>query len=206
MTVGLGLFALFLAFVILVIVTTMLVIAAPWEGGRVPLRDHWRIGRAVIAVDFWLELRAVSGKRRRDLRAELRANLYEAARADGSAAAVSALGSLRELSAGYAQRPAGTGANWGRGATWSSIVLLVIAGLSLVTTVTWVDASMAAGADSSHGRPLFSPWLEIAFKQGIGGDVSLSAWFEWWVILIPALAFVIGARAWRRTSRTEAVT
>jgi hypothetical protein len=61
------------------------------------LLDRMWIGRAVVGYDFWLEARGVAGRRRRDLRRELRANLSEAALDVGAREAVRRVGSPRVL-------------------------------------------------------------------------------------------------------------
>lgn len=63
------------------------------------LSDRIRIERAVLTYDFWLDLRGAPWRRRRDLRAELRANLRESTARNGSRAAVAALGSTRVMAA-----------------------------------------------------------------------------------------------------------
>lgn len=41
--------------------------------------DRLRVENAVFSYSFWLDLRGIAGRRRRDLRRELRANLQDAA-------------------------------------------------------------------------------------------------------------------------------
>lgn len=63
------------------------------------VRDRVRIERAVQSYDWWLDLRGAPRRRRRELRTELRSNLRDATAHVGSRAAVSGLGSTRQMAA-----------------------------------------------------------------------------------------------------------
>jgi len=54
----------------------------------VNILDRARIVGATVSYDLWLELAGVPGRRRRDLRRELRANLRDATALVGSHTAV----------------------------------------------------------------------------------------------------------------------
>jgi hypothetical protein len=192
-----------LALLVLVVVTAALitgaVVAAPWSGGPASARDHARIAWAMIRFDFWLEWNGVSGRRRRDLRDELRGNLYEATRAGSSAQAVAALGPARALAAAYAQRSA-TGRDWARGAVWATGTLLGLVIISLAAGLTWVDAVLASGAERVDGHPWASPWLHLELSVDHGESFAVTMQIAGWVVLLPVLALLLGAKVWRSHS------
>ena len=59
--------------------------------------DRARIVGATLSYDLWLDFAGVPGRRRRDLRRELRANLGAATALVGSRDAIRGLGSTREM-------------------------------------------------------------------------------------------------------------
>jgi hypothetical protein len=173
MTITTGVFGRITAMMLLAAACTGLVIAAPWAGTPASARTHARIARAVLAFDFWLVLAGIRGKRRRDLRADLRANLYEAAAETASTERA--------------------GPDWDRGLSWAAMALGLLAPVSLVTTLTWADAAHAGHVAVAADRPLASPWLLLRYTTLAGGEgVSMSAQIAWWVVLIPAGAFAVG--------------
>jgi hypothetical protein len=62
------------------------------------VNDRLRVERAVQSYDWWLSWHTTRARRRRELRGELRANLFAAAGQPGGArAAVTGLGNIRQL-------------------------------------------------------------------------------------------------------------
>lgn len=76
------------------VVATVIWAARPWElrGGR--FVDKLLIAGAVSRYDFWLGLRGVGGRDRRRYRAELRANLWEAAQGCAAKHAITAVAGI----------------------------------------------------------------------------------------------------------------
>jgi len=68
--------------------------------------EWFRIRRTMLAYDYWLDVEGVTGRARKDLRAELVGNLTDATAAVGYPAARRSLGSVRTLATAAA--PAGT--------------------------------------------------------------------------------------------------
>ena len=59
--------------------------------------EWFRIRRTMLAYDYWLDVEGVTGRARKDLRAELVGNLTDATAAVGYPAARRSLGSVRTL-------------------------------------------------------------------------------------------------------------
>src|SRR5699024_11186186 len=66
-------------------------------GHRMRTTDRIRLEHAVQRYDFWLDMRGVSMRRRRELRRELRTNLAEATADVGMTRAIFGIGSPKEL-------------------------------------------------------------------------------------------------------------
>ena len=162
--------------------------------------DRARIFGATLSYDLWLDWAGVPGRRRRDLRRELRANLGDATALVGSHQAVRSLGSTREMAA-TASPPDPTRPRWTVGFT-SGISLL---GLSLfaeyMAGLSWLDGAMAASPDSSvTGTMTFFPGSSLTFSPSASGSdsgFSLSIGFGWVCLLVGFIAFVLAAQPWR---------
>ena len=99
-------------------------------------KDRVRIELAVRRVDYKLDGR-VPWRRRRQIRAELRSNLIEAARDVGAEAAVQQLGDLNELATSYLELYRGrfdfrAGAYWGLAA----YVLIQVIGIAVINRLS----------------------------------------------------------------------
>ncbi len=154
-------------------------------------KDRAQIELAVRRVDFKLDGR-VPWRRRRQIRAELRSNLVEAARAVGAKAAVRQLGGLDELAASYLEVYRGrfdlrTGAYW----AVATYALIQFIGIAVI-----IAFHAGVAATGSHGGTYsFQLW------NGFGpyaGSVTGDSGFEM-TILSPAhlvlvlIAFAIGS-------------
>jgi uncharacterized membrane protein YhaH (DUF805 family) len=158
------------------------------------LRDRLRVMSAVSRYDFWLEMRGVRRRRRRDLREELRANLADATPRVGAKQAVEALGSLRQMSADAVGNP-GPGPRWANGSIGAGVVFTVCAVVELISLISWLSAARASGVSQVHGAlPLF-PASKATFDLSDGG---LSAGLEpgWLIVVATVLAFVVASRPW----------
>ena len=155
------------AVVVTLVAVTLVVIARPWElrGGR--FLDKLRIGEAVSSYDFWLGLRGVSGRRRRELRAELRANLWDAAQRVGAKQAVKAVGPLRRLAADGAAEPLSP--RWGFGVAVGLVALEVLVMAQVFLTTVVVDTAEAAGARKVDVAVTLVPGMRATYEKAVDG-------------------------------------
>ncbi|EAP98782.1 hypothetical protein JNB_01400 [Janibacter sp. HTCC2649] len=164
--------------------------------------DRLRIEYAVQRYDFSLELRGVSGARRRELRRELRANLTEASADVGVTRALFGIGSPKQLAyaatEGDASRP-----RWSLGAFWASgtfAVLLVWLALTMLTIVETVEA--AGVGEPVSVRPF--PWLGTTFVvESSPGSLGAELHAPWQLLVGPLLVFLLVAQPWRRLRRPQ---
>lgn len=163
---------------------------------RVPgfgFRDNLRAMAYVTQYDAALEYH---GLRRRELRArvnELRANLAESSADGGAAAAIERLGPPRKLAAEVAG--ARLVPSWSRGALWLAAAIMI----GLFTLVMSASA-FTAGVDSleSGSSASWSPLLwTMTATGGQGGPASFELDLPFPTLLLLALPFLVGARAWR---------
>lgn len=86
--------------------------------------DRLRIEATVLRYDYWLEMRGVRGRDRRDLRGELRANLHEASADVGTTRALFGIGSPKQLAHAapdvHPSRPRGASGLPQSSGSWSS--------------------------------------------------------------------------------------
>lgn len=158
--------------------------------------DRARIVGATLSYDLWLDFAGVPGRRRRDLRRELRANLGDATALVGSRNAVRGLGSTREMAAA-ASAPDPTRPRWTVGFT----VGMSLLGLSLLAeglaALSWLDGAMAATPESPvTGAMTFFPGSSLTYSPSASG-FSLSINFGWVCLAVGLIAFVLAARPWR---------
>ena len=162
--------------------------------------DRARIVGATVSYDLWLDLAGVPGRRRRDLRRELRANLGDATALVGSRAAVRNLGSTREMAAA-ANSPDPKRPRWTVGFTAG----LSLLGLSLfaetIAALSWFDGAMAATPESRvTGAMTFFPGSSLTYSpsaSGLDSGFSLSISFGWVYLLVGFIGFVLAAQPWR---------
>lgn len=158
--------------------------------------DRARIVGATLSYDLWLELAGVPGRRRRDLRRELRANLRDATERVGSRNAVRGLGSTREMAAA-ANAPDPTRPRW----TLGFMVGFSLLGLALIAEglagLSWLDGVMAAAPESRvTGAMTFFPGSSLTYSPSASG-FSVSIGFGWLCLLVGFIAFVLAAQPWR---------
>jgi hypothetical protein len=168
-----------------------------------------RIELALLRLS-WKLRRGVEPARRRAIRRELRAHLRASAAEVGWAEALSRLGDLDELAREYreAERGLPRGLRIGSGivAAVSTWVLLVV--LDGRTIMSWNDL---------ESRGDFDPWSwTLGAPNGkaslltFSGDVEHELLLDVSVhrlgyILLPLLAFLVGARAWRALHRPRSL-
>ena len=113
--------------------------------------EWFRIRRTMLAYDYWLDVEGVTGRARKDLRAELVGNLTDATAAVGYPAARRSLGSVRTLATAAApdrdSRP-----RWVVG-SYAAIVVFAIGAFAALGLITaWADGVMAALCRVSRSR------------------------------------------------------
>ena len=166
--------------------------------------DRARIVGATLSYDLWLDFAGVPGRRRRDLRRELRANLGDATALVGSRNAVRGLGSTREMAAA-ANSTDSTRPRWTVGFTVgiSLIALSLIA--ELLAALSWFEGAMAAAPETRvTGAMTFFPGSSLTYSPSASGSDSgfvLSIGFGWVCLLIGFIAFILAAQPWRLLRR-----
>ena len=158
--------------------------------------DRARIVGATLSYDLWLDFAGVPGRRRRDLRRELRANLGAATALVGSRDAIRGLGSTREM-AGAASGPDPMRPRW----TVGFMVGISLLGLSLLAellaALSWADGAMAAAPESRvTGVMTFFPGSSLTYSPSASG-FSLSVDLGWVCLAVGFIAFLLAARPWR---------
>jgi hypothetical protein len=166
--------------------------------------DRIRIERAVLAYDWWLDLRGTPWRRRRDLRSELRANLREAATISGARAAVAALGSTRQMAA-EAVPDDPTRPRWtvGLHSGFGALVLTLLG--ALIAALAWADGVMSTDPDGpASGSITLLPGSSVEYAP-VAEGFSVSYGVGWLPLAVAVAVFVAVARPWRAigTRRAE---
>lgn len=157
------------------------------------LLDRSRIERAVFTYDSWLEAHGVRAKRRRDLRRELRANLFDAADQHGARQAVEALGSLRSMASEVAASDA-THPRWSAGAVAAATAFAAVSVLGFLAGAWWVDGARAVGPNESVSGSLFLfPGSMVEYRSIAGEGFSFEVGIGPGPFVIAGLAFVLVA-------------
>ncbi|MEO8743663.1 MAG: hypothetical protein ABI334_06740 [Candidatus Dormiibacterota bacterium] len=156
---------------------------------KLTARDRIRIELTVRRVDWALDGRVPMGKRRQ-LRNELRANLYSAATEVGSQKAVQQLGALQGLATAYLDLYRGRFDF--RAGTWA--VVAVYAALQVLALAVFIAFSSGVIAGGGHAAS-YSLWSGFG---PFGGGVLNGSGFELLVlspahILLMAIAFAVGS-------------
>jgi hypothetical protein len=162
--------------------------------------DRLRIENALLRYDFWLEMRGVGGRRRRELRRELRANLGEASADVGTTRALFGIGSPKELAHAATDadpyRP-----RWSQGAIWAAVVLGLVLFALMFTATAFTAGVEASGVTGETVRGTVFPWFGVDFAARVEPDrgglaVGASGSFLH-VLGLPLLTFVLVAKPWR---------
>jgi|688.fasta_scaffold267519_3 hypothetical protein len=175
----------------------------PANTQRVSIPDTARIAFAGFRYDFWLDLRSVPRRRRRELRSELRSNLADAALHVGVGPALSNLGSLRRLAAETTE-DGQLRSRWTAGWTAAVTTLAVLLFAFLVLTLYWAEGALDAGATEPVRSSLF-PFLGstievdpsndgLAWSMEPGPAPLVSAFIVWLLV----------AKPWRSLTRQTA--
>ena len=166
------------------------------------LADRVRLERAVWSYSFWLDVRCVTWRRRRQLRAELRANLHDAAERTDARTAVSGLGSIRAMAADAVPFDS-TRPRWSVGVQAGFAALALTVAIEFFAALAWMDGVMAAGPDADRvvsGSLTLYPGSLLEFEQQ-AKSFSLSFQPGWGVLVVGVLVLVVVARPWRLWTR-----
>jgi hypothetical protein len=164
--------------------------------------DRIRTARAAWAYDYWLELYSVPGRRRRELRTELRDNLGAAAAQRGMTAALAGIGPVRDLAraAGgtVGQRPL-----WVRGGYAALATFCVMVVVNVLTAVAFADGALAAGADAPVHGHVFPWWQQpiVVDPTDPAGGFSIAQQVSPLFALVPGVVLVLWSRPWRLRTR-----
>ncbi|MBN1093718.1 hypothetical protein JKP75_14850 [Blastococcus sp. TML/M2B] len=160
------------------------------------VRDRVRIERAVQSYDWWLDLRGAPRRRRRELRTELRSNLRDATAHVGSRAAVSGLGSTRQMAAEVVPEDP-TRPRWTAGLQAGGAALAIAVLVALLAGLAWADGAMSADANSpARGSVALLPGSSMEYEP-LGDGFSVSTGVGWLPLAVGVLVFVAVARPWR---------
>lgn len=160
------------------------------------VRDQVRIERAVLSYDWWLDLRGAPRRRRRELRTELRSNLRDATAHVGSHAAVSGLGSTRQMAADAVPADP-TRPRWTAGLQAGGAALALTLFVALLAGLAWADGAMSAAPDTPvRGSVSLLPGSSMEYSPTADG-FSVSTGVSWLPVAIGVLVFVAVARPWR---------
>lgn len=196
----------FVAFVLTVLALAIYWVARPWELRGGSFVDKLRIGEAVSSYDFWLSLRGVGTRRRRELRTELRSNLWEAAQQVGARQAISAVGPLRQLAYASVVKP-GT-PRWGHGVAAGLVALELLVMFQLFISTVVVDTARATKAERADVLITLVPGMRTIYESRPDGGLSFETQFGPAPLVVAAVAFLIASRPWlllrgRRSPRAE---
>jgi hypothetical protein len=168
--------------------------------------DRARVSWATFSYDLWLELRGVPGRRRRDLRRELRSNLGDATAAVGSRNAVRALGNMRQMAAAAADESDPTRPRWTIGFVVGLAALAVSWTTGIFAALSWLDGVIAAEPDGQvSGAMTFFPGSSLIYEP-LAEGFSFTMNLGWVCFLIGLIAFVLAARPWRVFVRSAAAS
>ena len=166
----------------------------------------WRTRAALIRLRRALRRRDVPRRRRREIAAEIRANLDAAAADFGEREALRRLGSLDALAAAYADGPDTAGLLVDAGVRAAVVAVAVLVALTLIRVPTF---NTIETFDRHTGATTWS-W-EVWRLWHFGGDARTDTLFEATIystafLLLPALAFAIWSRPWRLLQNTRSRT
>lgn len=172
--------------------------------------DRLRIEDAVLRYDFWLDVRDVPTRRRRELRRELRANLSEASADVGVTRALFGIGSPKQL-AYAATETDPTRLRWSRAAFVAAGVFAVIIIAVIYTATVFTAGVQASGTAGETVRGSVFPWFGVEFSARVdpdrGGRATGAANIQYYLLGGPLLAFVLVAQPSRllrrRSGRTD---
>lgn len=170
--------------------------------------DRIRTENAVQRYDFWLELRGVRGRRRRELRRELRTNLADAAADVGVTRALFGIGSPKQLAFEMSERQESR-PRWSLGLLWATAAFGLLLMAVLCTSAVVLQTVQSTGVVGREVRTEVLPWIGVDFltrvEPGQGG-LSVGVDGAPWYLLVPLLVFLLVAQPWRPFTHRETTT
>jgi hypothetical protein len=157
----------------------------------------WRTRAALLRLARALRRHEMPRRRRREIIAEIAANLHVATADFGEREALRRLGSIDALAGAYAEGQPATGLRAAAGLRAALGVLLALVALSLLRVPTF------GAIDVFDRHTGTTTWIwEVSHLWRFGGDTATGTLFEGTVysaalVLLPALAFAIWSRPWR---------
>lgn len=162
--------------------------------------DRFRVEWTVLSYDWWLDLRGAPGRRRRELRRELRTNLQDASGHVGAAAAVRSLGSTRAMAADALPTDP-TRPRWTAGAQAGVAAFTVVLLLQFLAATAWLDGAMAAEPDGRvTGSIRLAPGSAMEYSP-LSTGFSMSFAPGWGALAVGLGVLVLVARPWRLARR-----
>lgn len=167
------------------------------SANQLSVLDRARVAFAGRRYDFWLDLRYVRRRTRRDLRTELTANLTEAAADVGVSQALANVGSLRTLAAD-ATRTDEPAARWYAGTIAALTAFTASLFLFVVQALTYVEGVLDSGTDDGEvGSSLFPfLWSEVVVEPSSDG-FAFTLFPGPMPIVFAAVVGAVVARPWR---------
>jgi hypothetical protein len=195
----------FPALLLVTIVAVAVGLARPWELRGGSFLTKLRIGEAVSGYDFWLSLRGVPSRRRRELRAELRANLWEASQRVGVKRALAAVGPMRRLASESV--PQRRSPSWGYGVAAGAVALELVVVAQVLLSLVVADAAQAASVERLDVPVTLFPGMRTVYETLPGGGFSIETSFGPVPLVVGLVVLLVVARPWlllRRPTRQPA--
>lgn len=158
--------------------------------------DRIRIEWALTRFSFYLDIRFIARKRRKELKGELRANLNEAQADQGMREALVGLGSIWVLAAQY--RSEGTDRpRWAFGFTVALSIFAAGTILAMLAALNWADGALALDSGAMVEGGLFPfPGSQVSVVDS-GSGLSVAFALGWLPPALAAVGFVLAAKPWR---------
>jgi hypothetical protein len=163
------------------------------------LIDRARVRLAAWWYGFWLEFHSIPGRRRRELKRELRVNLVDAAAASSARRAIQDLDGLRAL-AGAVARDGIARPRWQTAGVAAAVTFGVIVNVEFIAALNWVSGVVDGGERAATGVVFPFPGSVVTYEPPGYGMVLEPGWLPF---IGPLLIFVLLARPWRLLRRSS---
>ena len=158
--------------------------------------DRIRIAWAGTRYDFWLDVNSVPRRRRRELRTELKANLFEASDDVGVTSALRRVGHLRTL-ASETTRDGQLRSPWRAGCVAAAAMLTMTVLAFFVLMLSYTEGVLDSGADTAISSGLFPFFGSRITVDPSANGLSWSLETGPLPLIAAAAAFVLVAKPWR---------
>ena len=205
MSVTISSVAGFAALVVALVLVVGLVWALAWliprlraRAGGLRGREGVRVESAVQRYAFWLGWYDAPRRSRRNLRDDLRVNLWESAQESGAREAIARLGSIRALAKAASradpiryERP-----RWEFGLSTGILAAGAVVLGQMFLAVAWMDGAYASGAARVSSSTVLFPGSSIEFTQSPAG-FGVQASPGYLCAIVFAIAFLLASQPWR---------